>query len=202
MTELGTVTVELVNYNNMCDWNFKNPSRIGKKLKSNSQLNSYTLALSRHTKHMAIAYRWPSVLSQMAFCSPCQTMKVYYIQLLETHIECIDCKLYTPDEDNGTFPMFLHKRILTQHLSFTKTKVTMFHYPVLTQLHPLHLINQFLLRLVNHRVLVDGQLKFLSNVQINYCMCSPVCSFHQIFSEWYTSRRLENWLHNVYLQVG
>ena len=26
-------------------------------------------------------------------------MKVYYIQLLETRIECIDCRLYTPDED-------------------------------------------------------------------------------------------------------
>ena len=33
-------------------------------------------------------------------------------------------------------------------------------------------------------------------------ICPPVYSFHQIFSEWYTSRRLENWLHNTYLQKG
>ena len=30
MTELGTVTVELVNYNNMCDWIFKNLPELDK----------------------------------------------------------------------------------------------------------------------------------------------------------------------------
>ena len=33
----------------------------------------YTPAQSRYNKHMAI-YRWPSLLLQTAFCSPCQTM--------------------------------------------------------------------------------------------------------------------------------
>ena len=40
----------------------------------------YSLATTKVTlwQHQVYGYKWPSLLSQMAFCQPCKTMKVNF----------------------------------------------------------------------------------------------------------------------------
>ena len=62
---------------NICDWIYKNWPKCHKNWNPN-----YVLILMIHSytvqRHQLCGYRWPGLLSQTAFCRPCEAMLVHY----------------------------------------------------------------------------------------------------------------------------